>query len=341
MSDLNPIHKRPTLAEVAAKAGVSRSAVSRTFTEGASVSPATRGKVQAAATALGYRPNVLARSLTTRRTGMVGLVANNFHNPIYLEVFDLFTRAVQPLGLRPLIVNLTDEVDPARSADMLQQYQVDAVVVASSTLPIGFADAFANAHIPVIHAFGRPGSDDRIHVVGIDNVEAGRMAARRLIQNGRRQLGYLGGPERATSSRDRLDGFLDVLKQHPEIDYRVHFAGDYTFEAGFQAMAGQILKGPAQAYFCGDDVISMGAISALKKSGLDVPADVGVIGFNDMEMAGYESVQLSTISQPLDQIIQVTAQLLDSIINQSQRPAAQTTLLPCKVIERQTLPERC
>ena len=91
--------KRPTLGEVAALAGVSRSAVSRTFTEGASVSTLTRTKVEKAASQLGYRPNLLARSLTTRKTGLVGLVANNFHNPIFLEVFDLFTRELQRKGL--------------------------------------------------------------------------------------------------------------------------------------------------------------------------------------------------------------------------------------------------
>ncbi len=158
-------NKRPTLAEVAYRAGVSRSAVSRSFTAGASVSDLTRNKVEKAAIELGYRPNLLARSLTTRRTGLVGLIANNFHNPVFLEVFDLFTRALQNKGLRPLIVNLTDETEPARSVGLLLEYQVDAVVIASSTLPVGFADAFAEADIPVVHAFGRLGKRRDVSVV--------------------------------------------------------------------------------------------------------------------------------------------------------------------------------
>jgi len=104
-----------TLKDVAMKAGVSTSAVSRTFTEGASVSIRMRRKVERAATELGYRPNFLARSLTTRRTKMIGLVSNNFHNPIFLQVFDLFTRGLQDRGLRPLLVNLSNETDPAQS----------------------------------------------------------------------------------------------------------------------------------------------------------------------------------------------------------------------------------
>lgn len=113
-----------TLREVAERAGVSRSAVSRTFTDGASVSAKMRQKVEKAAQELGYHPNALASSLTTGRTKLIGLVSNNFHNSIFLEVFDLFTRALQDVGLRPLLVNLSDETDPANSVRMLRQYGI-------------------------------------------------------------------------------------------------------------------------------------------------------------------------------------------------------------------------
>ena len=144
-----------TLKEVAMRAGVSRSAVSRTFTAGASVSPKTRAKVEQAASDLGYAPNALASSLTTGKTKLIGLIANNFHNPLILEVFDLFTRGLQDRGLRPLLVNLSDATDPAASLRMLRQYSVDGVIVASSTLPSSFAESFKSAGLPVVHAFGR------------------------------------------------------------------------------------------------------------------------------------------------------------------------------------------
>ena len=95
-----------TLKDVAARAGVSRAAVSRTFTDGASVSAKTRAKVEIAAAELGYSPNILARSLTTRKTQLVGLVSNNFRNPVFLQIFDLFTRGLQHQGLRPLLGEL-------------------------------------------------------------------------------------------------------------------------------------------------------------------------------------------------------------------------------------------
>jgi DNA-binding LacI/PurR family transcriptional regulator len=200
-----------TLREVALRAGVSRSAVSRTFTEGASVSPKTRRKVKKAAAELGYAPSALASGLSTGRTKLIGLVADNFQNPAFLEVFDVFTRRLQEQGLRPLLANLSDETDPVSSVRMLRQYSVDAVIVASSTLPPSFAKAFRDAGLPVVHSFGRVSSAPEVHVVGIDNLECGRMAARTLVERGYRRLAFFGGPEAATTTQDRLAGFAAEL----------------------------------------------------------------------------------------------------------------------------------
>src|SRR5210317_2066751 len=192
-----------TLQDVAKLAGVSRSAVSRTFTAGASVSPKMRARVEQAAAELGYSPNALASSLTTGRTKLIGLVSNNFHNPFFLQVFDLFTRLLQERGLRPLLVNLTDQTDPEATLQLLRQYSVDGVIVASSTLSPEFALAFQEARVPVVHSFGRIAASPRVNVVGIDNVECGRMAARTLVARGYKRIGFLGGPREATSTIDR------------------------------------------------------------------------------------------------------------------------------------------
>ena len=122
-----------TITDVAQRAGVSRSAVSRTFTEGASISDKTRTKVERAARELGYRPSMIARSLATKRTKFIGLVANNFQNPAFLQIFGYFTEELQARGFRPLLVNLTHEAGPEKSMQLLRQYSVDGVIVAAST----------------------------------------------------------------------------------------------------------------------------------------------------------------------------------------------------------------
>ncbi|WP_428523442.1 LacI family DNA-binding transcriptional regulator [Roseibium sp.] len=326
-----------TLKEVAELAGVSRSAVSRTFTDGASVSDKTRRKVEKAATKLGYTPNILARGLTTRRTKLIGLVSNNFHNPIFLEVFDQFTRKLQGVGLRPLLVNLSDETDPEASVRMLRQYSVDGVVVASSTLPPGFSKAFKDAGVPVVNSFGRYSTAPEFHVVGIDNVECGRMAALELAKRGYRRVAFLGGPATATSTQDRFKGFSEEISRHPDMEMTVSYAKAYSFEAGRAEMQRLLdIRPLAEAYFCGDDVLSIGVLSAIEDAGLNVPGDIGIIGLNDMEMAGWQNINLTTIRQPVQQIINSSVELIVSMLEDPARyPEAR--LFPCEVIERGTL----
>lgn len=325
-----------TLKEVAESAGVSRSAVSRTFTEGASVSPKTRKKVEKAARELGYSPNALASSLTTGRTKLIGLISNNFHNPLFLEVFDLFTRRLQEKGLRPLLVNLSSETDPENSLRMLRQYSVDGVIVASSTLSPEFAKAFRDAKIPVVHSFGRFASAPHVHVVGIDNVECGRMAARTLLARGYRRIAFLGGPKLATSTIDRRAGFMEIAQAVTGVHVTESFASAYSFAAGRAEML-ELLKGPyAEAYFCGDDVLSIGALSAIASDNLRVPDDIGIIGLNDMEMAKWENINLTTIRQPIKQIVESSVELVMAALEDRDRhPEAR--LFACEVIDRGTL----
>jgi DNA-binding LacI/PurR family transcriptional regulator len=322
-----------TLKDVAELAGVSRAAVSRSFTVGASVSAKTRAKVEKAASALGYNPNMLARSLTTGKTQLVGLVSNNFHNPVFLQIFEQFTRILQERSLRPLLVNLTDQVDPARSVQLLRQYSVEGVIVASSHLPDGFAGAFRDAGLPVVHAFGRAVVPPDAHVVGIDNVEAGRMAAQTLIARGYRHLGFMGGPKTASTTQDRLLGFHQAAGA---LRVSASFAGAYSFDAGRAEMQ-RLMQGPlAEAYFCGDDVLSIGALSALQEAGIRVPQGMGIIGLNDMEMAAWANIGLTTIHQPFEAIVRSSVDLIVSSFA-DPRAAPEVRLFPCHIVERGTL----
>ncbi|MEM1428510.1 MAG: LacI family DNA-binding transcriptional regulator [Pseudomonadota bacterium] len=326
-----------TLKEVAELAGVSTSAVSRTFTEGASVSAKMRAKVHAAAEQLGYAPNVLASGLSTGRTKLIGLISNNFHNPIFLEVFDRFTRGLQERGLRPLIVNLTEETDPFNSVRLLRQYSVDGVIVASSTLPPAFALAFRQAGMPVVHTFGRRSAHPEVDVIGIDNVACGAQARRTLIERGYRRIAFLGGPEQATSTQDRLKGFLRGRADGVTVSYS--FADAYSFEAGRDEMTRLLQSEDAEAFFCADDVLSIGAIAALRGAGRRVPQDVGIIGLNDMEMAGWESIDLTTIHQPISAIIEASIDRVIALLG-DPRARPQSQVLSCRLVERGTLRRR-
>ena len=220
---------------------------------------------------------------------------------------------------------------------MLRQYSVDGVIVASSTLLPEFSKAFRDAGVPVVNSFGRHSSAPQVHVVGIDNAECGRLAARTLVERGYKTIGFMGGPELATSTQDRLAGVRDVLRDHPEITFSYSYADDYSFPAGRREMQRLLANGPrAEAYFCGDDVLSIGALSAITDAGLNVPNDIGIIGLNDMEMAGWENINLTTIHQPVPQIIKSSVELIVAMLDDPDRfPEAR--LFPCTLVERGTL----
>lgn len=325
-----------TLKEVAELAGVSRSAVSRTFTAGASVSDKTRKLVESAADQLGYTPSFIARSLATNRTQLIGLVFNNFSNPYFMQVFDLFTKSLQDRGLRPLLVNLSGEKDPAHSIRMLRQYNVDAVVLASSTLPPAFSVAFKEAGLPIVHAFGRYSPTSDVHVVGIDNVHAGRIAAETLIDRGYQKIAFLGGPKIATSTQDRLAGFEEVMQQNGKQLSAVHYASNYSYEAGGKGMKKLLATTTVDAVFCGDDVLCMGAKDAAIEAGFSVPEQIGLIGFNGMELAGWRAYDLTTIRQPIEEIVQSSVELVVSILSNPSR-SPEMRMFSCELIERDSL----
>jgi DNA-binding LacI/PurR family transcriptional regulator len=165
------------------------------------------------------------------------------------------------------------------------------------------------------------------------------MAAEALIARGYRRVAFLGGPETATSTQDRARGFFGTLANHPEIATSVSYARAYSFHAGRVEMTKLLMTDPAEAYFCGDDVLSVGALSAVQEAGLSVPGDIGLIGLNDMEMAGWQNIDLTTIRQPIAEIIDASIDLVVATIARPNRHP-ETRLFPCRVIERGTLRAR-
>jgi DNA-binding LacI/PurR family transcriptional regulator len=328
--------ERATAQQVADAAGVSISAVSRTFTKHASVSPRMRARVLAAAEALGYRPNQLARSLMTGRTELVGLVSTHFANPAFMDVFDLFTRELQRRGLRPLIANLSEDGDAAAALDMMLQYNVDAVLIATSAPPDGFAASCARAGLPVVHVFGRAGPEAPVPVVTVDNVAGGRLAAQAMLAHGMRRPAFLGGSPADASSIDRGEGFHQALAE-AGLTAPVVFAGDYSHDHGRRAMHALLDAHRPDGVFCADDILALGALDACRERGLRVPDDIGVVGFDDMKLAAWPGYNLTTVRQPMAEMVR---HAIDQIAARLADPAheTQSRLFEIALIERGSLP---
>lgn len=331
-----PPTRNLTAREVADRAGVSISAVSRTFTAGASVAPATRERVLTAARELGYRPNLMAQSLMTGRTNLIGLVSNNFDNPAFMEIFDLFTRRLQGRGFRPLLANLSVATETGSALDMLLQYKVDGVIVASSTLPDRFIEGCRAAGIPLVHAFGRVRRTGTLAVASVDNIAGGRLAAQALVQRGYRRIGFLGGPASATSTLDRLEGFSRELRKNGLEPLRSVFGHSYSHEAGEALMRDLLRAGDCEAVFCGDDILAMGALDACVAARISVPRQIGILGFNDIAMAAWPSYSLTTIRQPIGDIITTAVDMITALVAQ-ESDAVVSRKFRCSLVERSTL----
>ena len=196
--------------------------------------------------------------------------------------------------------------------------------------------AFTDAGFPVVRPFCSHSEGPIVAVLGIDSIMACIKAPLALIAMGYSKIAFLGGPQTATTTIDRGKGFLSVINAHSNCSCSTSFATEYSFEAGRSSML-ELMKGKlAEAFFCADDVLSIGALSALQSGGYGVPKDVGIIGLNNTEMASWDNINLTTISNPLPEIISASIDRVSAIVeNASIRPEGQ--LFECKVIERGTL----
>ena len=302
--------------DVARVAGVSQAAVSRVFTPGGSVSEEIRTKVMTAVEELGYRPNVIARSLVQNSTNIIGMVVKRFTNPFYAHMIQDFTRALQDQGYWTLVLNIAENQELEDALPMALQYQVDGLIITSATLSSRLAEECARSGTPVV-LFNRYVSDGRTHVVSCDNYEGGRLVADALLDAGHTRLAYIAGEESSSTNRDREIGFISRLKERGHNLALRESAGDYSYELGYEAV-NRLLQSnsPPDAIFCANDLIAMGAIDLARyKFNIKVPEQLSVIGFDDIPSAAWLSYEITTVRQPFGKLVESTIQILMEAIN--------------------------
>jgi LacI family transcriptional regulator len=322
--------------DVARLAGVSQAAVSRTFTPGTSVSQETRAKVLEAAKNLGYRPNVIARSLIQKTTNIIGLVVMRFTNPFYARMIRDFTRALQDHGYWVLLLNIAQNQELEETLPMALQYQADGLIITSATLSSTLAEECARANTPVV-LFNRYASDTHTNVVRCDNIEGGKIVADVFIDTGCERIAFIAGEEEASTNRDREIGFVSHLEARGQNLYFRESAGEYTYEAGYQ-VAQRLYQhaNPPDAVFCANDLIAMGVLDyARYKANIQVPDQLSIIGFDDIPSASWPGYELTTIRQPFQSLVDTTIQVLLDAIKTPNGAAIEKVVAPF-LIKRST-----
>lgn len=291
--------KAATSFDVARLAGVSRSAVSRTFTQGASVAPETRARVMEAAKTLRYRPNLAARSLITRRSMIVAIAVSHLDNQFYPAIVQRISEQLAPLGYRLLLYVTHGEESHEPLLGELRHFGVDALILASR----GFAPELLAecdlAGLPVVMLNNASPASHGVMVVG-DNYRGGAALARFLIAGEHRRFAYLAGDRGVSSSEERLAGYAAALAEGGRDAPLVVDAG-FEFERAFAA-ASDVLRGPARpdALFCANDNMAFAALQVARQNGLAPGRDISIVGFDNVAISGWPDLALTTYSQPVD-----------------------------------------
>ena len=315
-------NEKVTSLDVAKRAGVSQSAVSRVFTPGASASKHTIEKVRRAAAELGYRPNVLARSLITGRSRIIGLVVAYLENYFYPEVVERLSVALQEQGYHVLVFMAAPTVGDVEGVlQEILDYQVDGIVLASVSMSSVLAEQCQSLDIPVV-LFNRDQDDSRLSSVTTDNRAGGRALADLLVSLGHQRIAYIAGFEGASTQRDRELGFREGLAA----------AGQELFARGignFQHLLAQeaarrmfdCAKPPDAVFVCNDHM-AFAVMDVLRfELGLRIPEDVSVVGFDDVPPAAWPAYNLTTFRQRVNRMVAETVStLIDRIEAKNAEP---------------------
>ena len=323
-----------TSFDVARLAQVSQSAVSRAFTPGASVSDATRVKIEDAARKLGYRPNAIARTLITRRSRIIGVVMSYLENQFYPVVLEKLSQRLQRDGYHVLLFIADTRQTDAVLAEILQ-YQVDGMVMASTSMSSALALRCEEAGIPVV-LFNRVSSgSESTSSVTTDNYQGGMLVGQYLARTGHRRVAYIAGLEDTSTNQQREQGLRDGLAESGQSVF-ARAVGNYDFEDAKAAARTLFSVKAAQrpdAVFVANDHMAIAVMDTLRiELGLRIPQDVSVVGFDNVKQSEWGSYQLSSVVQDADAMIYPTVALLIEELDGANQNRA--VVLPTRLVLR-------
>ncbi|HEV8340569.1 MAG TPA: LacI family DNA-binding transcriptional regulator [bacterium] len=330
--------KTPTVRDVARRAGVSPSTVSRILTGITPVSPEKRQRVERAIRRLGYRPNALARGLKQRRSYSIGLLIPDITNPYFAEAAKGVEEAAQRGGFAVLLCDSENDLGrEARYLEVLRERQVDGLIFVTAGDGAGLLRSWQGRPLVVMD---REVPGLAADSVSTDNARGAYDITRVLLERGHRHVAFLAGPQTLAPARLRLRGYRRALREfkipiRPDL---IHNAG-FTVEGGRTAMQA-VLRSSLRptAVVASSDVMALGAVQAIEDAGLRVPADISVVGFDDIPVAALVRPPLTTVAQPVRQMGEAAVRLLlEQFAEGGRAPGPRRILLQPRVIIRESV----
>lgn len=334
MSDASP-KRKPTIRQIAALSGVSRSTVSRVINGGHWVSPDARKAVEDAIAASGYTANHHARSLATGRSGSLAFLLTEPHQLLFDDpTFALLLRgAAEALAQRSMTLVLLVASTPAEResvAHFLSAGHVDGVMLISSHEADPLLTQLIDGGIPTVSCGIPLGHEGEISTISVDEIVSARSMAAYLRAQGHERIGMITGPDDTPGGRYRLVGFREELGA--DFDPSLVESGDYTFESGQEAMV-RMLEHGVDAVFAANDRMAAGAIAAVRRAGLRVPEDIAIAGFDDSGLAATHEPQITTVRQPWEQI---SAQMVSALLQVIAGAEPRDIILDTELVVRES-----
>ena len=299
---------RPTLEEVAARAGVGRGTVSRVINGSPRVSDATRAAVEAAVAELGYVPNTAARALAANRTDAIALVVPEpetrfFAEPYFSDMLKGVGAELSETEMQLLLIFAGSDRERHRLAQYLAAHRVDGVLLVSVHADDPLPDLLAQLEIPAVIS-GPRSAAETLTSVDSDNYGGARQAVEHLLERGRRTIAHITGRLDVYGAQRRIDGYRDALRDAGrEVDELLIEPGDFTDGGGHRAMRELLDRRPGlDAVFAASDVTAGGARQALREAGRRIPDDVALVGYDDSAIARHMDPPLTSVRQPIEEM---------------------------------------
>jgi LacI family transcriptional regulator len=329
------VRGQPTSHDVARAAGVSQPTVSRALRRDPRVADATQARVRAAAERLGYVPSDRGRSLSTRRTGRIGVVVEDLGNPFYLELLDALHDELGREHAR-MIVFAPGVNDPER-VEYLADGSIDGVVLTTTLLRSALPAQLTCRQFPIV-LLNRIVDGVEADSCSVDNFSGAAEVAVAMLACGHRQIGAIFGPRETSTGRDREAGFCHALAQRgAALDAAFTRRGQFSFEDGHRHMLDLLRpRRRPTAVFCGNDVIALGAMNAAIAKRMAVPDEISLVGFDNIAIAHWEAFRMTTVSQDIRRMGRTAVDLLLRRLQDPTRPF-ERVVLPARLVRRATL----
>jgi len=331
--------KQPTIVDVAERAGVSKSLVSLVMRDSPRVSDKSRDAVLEAARELGYRPNAVARSLVRQRSGVLGCILSDLHNPFFSDVADGIEDAAVANGYRALLsAGFLDAKREANAVDTLLQLQTDGLIILGPMMKIAAIKESAR-HIPVV-VIGRKTSAKMMDSVRNDDNAGAQAVVDHLVDLGHRKIAHIHAGK-AGGARGRRHGYETAMKRHGLGNEVRNVKGDFTEVGGSAAMRSILATDDLPtAVFVANDFAAIGALEEIDQAGLRVPEDLSVVGYDDTFLSHNSRIALTTVAQPSAEMGRTAVQLLMERIEEGRSDPRHIVLPPRLVVRRTSAPPR-